>query len=117
MSKKSLSWIRSKKAKKQMSGNELAAYFAQQLEHLLAIRNCAAQLMARDQRGRDFFVRGETEFVSFASPEDRRKDLMVAYDRSTRRDTSAAPSSTSPSSEKGDLSELPLFAYAKRPRR
>lgn len=46
------------------SGEELAAHLAFQLERLSAMRDCAAQLMARDQRGRDFFVRGIPEDVT-----------------------------------------------------
>jgi segregation and condensation protein A len=45
------------------SGEELAAHLAFQLERLQAMRERAAQLMARDQRGRDFFVRGLPEDV------------------------------------------------------
>ena len=40
------------------SGEEMAAHLAFQLERLQAMRDCAARLMARDQKGRDFFVRG-----------------------------------------------------------
>ena len=40
------------------SGEELAAHLAFQLERLEAMREAAAKLMARDQKGRDFFVRG-----------------------------------------------------------
>jgi segregation and condensation protein A len=46
------------------SGEELAAHLAYQLERLQAMRDCAAKLMARDQKGRDFFVRGVPEDVS-----------------------------------------------------
>ena len=45
------------------SGEELAAHLAFQLERLEAMRKSAARLMARDQLGRDFFVRGITEDV------------------------------------------------------
>jgi len=45
------------------SGEELAAHLAFQLERLAAMRDCAARLMARDQKGRDFFVRGIPENV------------------------------------------------------
>ncbi len=45
------------------SGEELAAHLAFQLERLEAMRKSAAQLMARDQLGRDFFARGITEDV------------------------------------------------------
>ncbi|MGI1661880.1 segregation and condensation protein A [Palleronia sp. KMU-117] len=46
------------------SGEELAAHLAFQLERLQAMREAAAQLMARDQKGRDFFARGLTEDVT-----------------------------------------------------
>jgi len=46
------------------SGEELAAHLAFQLERLEAMRDAAAQLMARDQLGRDFFARGITEDVT-----------------------------------------------------
>lgn len=45
------------------SGEELAAHLAFQLERLEAMRNAAAELMARDQKGRDFFARGLPEDV------------------------------------------------------
>jgi len=64
------------------SAEELAAHLAFQLERLEAMRRAAAKLMARDQMGRDFFVRGIPETVS-----QNRKvtytatilDLMQAY--------------------------------------
>ena len=46
------------------SGEELAAHLAFQLERLAAMRDAAAKLMARDQKGRDFFVRGIPEDVT-----------------------------------------------------
>ena len=46
------------------SGEELAAHLAFQLERLSAMRDAAAKLMARDQKGREFFVRGLPENVS-----------------------------------------------------
>lgn len=46
------------------SGEELAAHLAFQLERLQAMRETAAQLMARDQLGRDFFARGITEDIA-----------------------------------------------------
>lgn len=46
------------------SGEELAAHLAFQLERLQAMRDRAAQLMARDQKGREFFVRGIPEDVT-----------------------------------------------------
>ena len=45
------------------SGEELAAHLAFQLERLQAMREVAAKLMARDQLGRDFFARGQSEQV------------------------------------------------------
>ncbi len=71
------------------SGEELAAHLAFQLERLAAMRECAAQLMARDQKGRDFFVRGIPESV-----ERVRKvrytatllDLMQGYARIRTKD-------------------------------
>ena len=46
------------------SGEEMAAHLAFQLERLEGIRRVAAQLMGRDQKGRDFFARGMTEAVT-----------------------------------------------------
>ncbi len=46
------------------SGEELAAHLAFQLERLEAMRDVAARLMGRDQKGRDFFVRGIPEDVT-----------------------------------------------------
>jgi segregation and condensation protein A len=46
------------------TGEELAAHLAFQLERLSAMRESAATLMARDQKGRDFFVRGIPEDVT-----------------------------------------------------
>ncbi|MEM9970717.1 MAG: ScpA family protein [Pseudomonadota bacterium] len=46
------------------SGEDLAAHLAFQLERLSAMRDAAAKLMARDQKGRDFFVRGIPENVA-----------------------------------------------------
>ena len=71
------------------SGDELAAHLAYQLERLQAMRDAAAKLMARDQRGKDFFVRGEIETV------ERKRtvtftatllDLMQAYARIRTKD-------------------------------
>jgi segregation and condensation protein A len=47
-----------------MSGEDMAAHLAFQLERLEAMRRVAAQLMGRDQLGRDFFRRGMTEAVT-----------------------------------------------------
>ena len=71
------------------SGEELAAHLAFQLARLEAMRKAAARLMARDQRGRDFFVRGIPESV-----ERVRKvtytatllDLMQGYARIRTKD-------------------------------
>jgi segregation and condensation protein A len=46
------------------SGEDLAAHLAFQLERLAAMREAAAQLMGRDQKGRDFFARGLPEDVT-----------------------------------------------------
>jgi segregation and condensation protein A len=46
------------------SGDEMAAHLAFQLERLEAMRGAAAQLMGRDQLGRDVFARGEIEAVA-----------------------------------------------------
>ena len=46
------------------SGEALAAQLAFQLERLQAMRLAAAQLMARDQKGRNFFARGLPEQVT-----------------------------------------------------
>jgi segregation and condensation protein A len=46
------------------SGDEMAAHLAFQLERLEAMRGAAAQLMGRDQLGRDVFARGEVEAVA-----------------------------------------------------
>ena len=71
------------------SGEELAAHLAFQLERLAAMRERAAQLMGRDQKGRDFFVRGIPENVA----RTRRitytatlLDLMQGYARIRTRD-------------------------------
>lgn len=71
------------------SGEELAAHLAFQLERLQAMREVAARLMARDQKGRDFFVRGIPEDVTRI----RRitytatlLDLMQGYARIRTRD-------------------------------
>lgn len=71
------------------SGEDLAAHLAFQLERLQAMRDCAAKLMARDQKGRDFFVRGIPEQM-----ERLRKvqytatliDLMQGYARIRTKD-------------------------------
>ena len=71
------------------SAEDLAAHLAFQLERLAAMREAAASLMARDQRGRDFFARGYAEGVERV----RRVrysatllELMQAYARIRTRD-------------------------------
>ena len=66
------------------SGEELAARLAFQLERLEAMRRAAAELMARDRLGRDFFARGAPETMAV----ERRvawnvtlADLLSAYGR------------------------------------
>jgi segregation and condensation protein A len=71
------------------SGEELAAHLAFQLERLAAMREAAAQLMARDQLGRDFFARGITEDVQRVrriSYSATLLDLMQGYARIRTRD-------------------------------
>jgi segregation and condensation protein A len=71
------------------SAEDLAAHLAFQLERLAAMRDAAARLMARDQKGRDFFVRGIPEDIT-----RHRKvtysatllDLMRAYARIRTKD-------------------------------
>jgi segregation and condensation protein A len=71
------------------SAADLAAHLAFQLERLGAMREAAAKLMARDQKGRDFFARGAPETVTRLA--HRRLDaslldLMRAYARIKTRD-------------------------------
>jgi segregation and condensation protein A len=71
------------------SGEELAAHLAFQLERLQAMRDAAAQLMARDQMGRDFFRRGipqEMEQFRKVTYTANLLDLMQAYSRLRTRD-------------------------------
>ncbi|NND22795.1 MAG: segregation/condensation protein A [Boseongicola sp.] len=71
------------------SGEELAAHLAFQLERLAAMRDCAAKLMARDQKGRDFFVRGIPENVSRVRKVRYTAtllDLMQGYSRIRTKD-------------------------------
>ena len=66
------------------SGEELAAHLAFQLERLQAMREAAARLMARDQKGRDFFARGIPEDVTRlrkVTYSATLLDLMQAYAR------------------------------------
>ncbi len=71
------------------TGDELAAHLAFQLERLGAMRRSAARLMARDQLGRDFFVRGIPEDVSIKRRVAYKAtilDLMQAYARLRTKD-------------------------------
>jgi segregation and condensation protein A len=71
------------------SGEELAAHLAFQLERLQAMREVAARLMGRDQKGRNFFVRGLPEDVMRlrkVSYTATLLDLMQAYARTRTRD-------------------------------
>ena len=71
------------------SGEELAAHLAFQLERLQAMRDMAARLMGRDQKGRDFFVRGIPEGVARVKRVTYTAtllDLMQAYSRIRTRD-------------------------------
>lgn len=71
------------------SAEDLAAHLAYQLERLSAMREAAARLMARDQRGRGFFVRGQPEGSSIRKvlrDDASLLDLMRAYARIRTRD-------------------------------
>jgi segregation and condensation protein A len=71
------------------SGDELAAHLAFQLERLQAMREAAARIMARDQKGRDFFVRGVPEDVARVRRTTYTAtllDLMQAYARIRTKD-------------------------------
>lgn len=71
------------------SAEDLAAHLAFQLERLQAMREAAANLMARDQLGRDRFARGLPEDVSrhrSISYEATLLDLLRAYARIRTKD-------------------------------
>ncbi|MBD3678145.1 MAG: segregation/condensation protein A [Rhodobacteraceae bacterium] len=71
------------------SGEELAAHLAFQLERLEAMRDVAARLMGRDQKGRDFFARGVPEDVTRVRKVKYTAtllDLMQGYARIRTRD-------------------------------
>jgi segregation and condensation protein A len=71
------------------SGDELAAHLAFQLQRLEAMRDAAAQLMARDQLGRDFFARGAPQPVARETRVEHEAslmDLLRAYARIKTRD-------------------------------
>ena len=71
------------------TGDELAAHLAFQLERLEAMRRVAAQLMGRDQLGRDFFARGMSETVTVKRRTEwtaSLADLLRGYARVKTRD-------------------------------
>lgn len=71
------------------SGEDLAAHLAWQLERLQAMRDAAARLMGRDQKGRDFFARGQPEPIAITRKTEMQAsllDLMRAYARLRTRD-------------------------------
>jgi segregation and condensation protein A len=71
------------------SAEDLAAHLAFQLERLSAMRDAAARLMGRDQKGRDFFARGIPEDVTrhrHITYSATLLDLMRAYARIRTRD-------------------------------
>ena len=71
------------------TGEDLAARLAFQLERLEAMRKASAQLMARDQLGRDFFARGMTETVTVKRETEwtaSLADLLKAYSRVRTRE-------------------------------
>ncbi|APG46539.1 segregation and condensation protein A [Phaeobacter porticola] len=71
------------------TGEELAAHLAFQLERLQAMRDSAARLMARDQLGRNFFARGQSEDMTrirTVTYSANLLDLMQAYARIRTRD-------------------------------
>lgn len=71
------------------SGEELATRLAFHMERLTAMRDCAARLMGRDRKGRDFFVRGVPEDVTRirrVTYTATLLDLMQGYARIRTRD-------------------------------
>lgn len=71
------------------SAEDLAAHLAFQLERLQAMREAAAQLMARDQLGRDFFARGAPDNQSARTKviwDATLLDLIRGYARIRTRD-------------------------------
>lgn len=71
------------------SGEELAAHLAFQLERLQAMRKASAELMGRNQLGRDFFARGVTQDVTRVRKITYTAtllDLMQAYARTRTKD-------------------------------
>ena len=71
------------------SAEDLAAHLAFQLERLQAMREAAAQLMARDRLGRDVFARGMPERLGVTRRvvwDATLMDLLRAYARLRTRD-------------------------------
>ncbi|MEM7423419.1 MAG: ScpA family protein [Pseudomonadota bacterium] len=71
------------------SGEEMAVHLAFQLQRLEAMRTAAAQLMGRDQLGRDFFRRGMTETLTVrrrTTWDASLSDLLKAYARVKTRE-------------------------------
>ncbi|MGI3184958.1 segregation and condensation protein A [Nioella aestuarii] len=71
------------------TGEELAAHLAFQLKRLQAMRDRAARIMARDQLGKDRFIRGLPEQMETARKVTYTAsllDLMQAYARTRTRD-------------------------------
>jgi len=71
------------------SAEDLAAHLAWQLERLQAMREAAANLMARDRLGRDIFARGAPEGIANLRSVRHTAtllDLMQAYARIRTRD-------------------------------
>jgi segregation and condensation protein A len=71
------------------SAEDMAAHLAWQLERLQAMREAAANLMARDRLGQDFFARGAPETVEAVRTVRHTAtllDLMQAYARIRTRD-------------------------------
>ena len=71
------------------SADDLAAHLTFQLERLQAMRNAAAQIMALDQKGLNFFARGlpeKYELVRQINYTATLFDLMQAYSRVRTRD-------------------------------
>lgn len=71
------------------SGEEMAAHLAFQLERLEAMRNAAAELMARPRLGRDVFARGDAERLTTRKRvawDASLADLLHAYARIRTRE-------------------------------
>lgn len=85
------------------------------LNRLIAVRECAARLMARDQLGRDFFARGGPPKIVQT---DTLPDLLTAYARirhqtPEKRPASAVPTFSAPTPPAKPIAPLgSLFAVA-----